>query len=105
MLADMNLNELDARAEAWSASQPLTQAKNMVRERLAAHARKNDKLNQTEVVHCSHLGEQRIVRSHQRLVIEGLLEPPPYGFRLPKSMTQLRASRSSASNSRCTASA
>ncbi len=52
----------------------------MLGERLAAHARKNDKLDQTELVHCSHLGEQRIVRSYQRLVIEGLLQPPPNRF-------------------------
>ncbi|ABY28507.1 hypothetical protein Mext_0079 [Methylorubrum extorquens PA1] len=52
----------------------------MLGECLTADVRENDELHQAELVHCLHLRQQRITRSHQRLVIKGLLQPPPDRF-------------------------
>ena len=78
MFADMNLNEVDSRAEALLGEPTADPSEDVLGKRLTAHVRENDELDQADLVHRSHLRQHRIVRSDQRLVIEGLLQPAPH---------------------------
>lgn len=78
MLADMNLSEADTWAEVLLGEPTPDPAVDVLGECLAADVRENDELDQADLVHRPHLGQQRIVRSYQRLVIEGLLQPLPH---------------------------
>ena len=80
VLADMDLGEANARAEALLGQPVADPSEDVLGERLAADVRKDDELYQTNLFHCSHLGEQRIVRSDECLVIEGFLQPPSNRF-------------------------